>query len=599
MNAVAGMSLLGGSNSLYGLNTLGGSIVLRMKNGFTHPGHSVGIEGGSYHRFIANFESGGNNGEFAYYVNAQRFYEEGWRDLSNSWSENVYAGFDWRGDAGALGINYHRAMSDLAGNGLLPYGLLDQDRGIIFTAPDITDNDVSMWVVSGDYTFGDGATLSGNLYYRDNDTGSFNGDALEEDDVSELIDNGFGGEGGLRNALRGECRDAVERAMNEGDNFGEAVGGSGCGAVNNLSSRGQESLGGVFEIDVPLDGFGLVHDLSAGVGYYEGCSGFDSRVQFALFDPDTRSTRGPQSASGEFSDDRTDIDTRVERTYVYVGDSISIGDDWVITLSGFFHDREIKLRDRTDEQPQLNGEHDYDNFNWGAGGVYRWNPQFDVYASYSESSRLPTPIELACSERLARNPETDEVEECRLPNAFLADPPLDEVVAKSFELGVRGETLNGWSWSLGAFHTRNKDDIIWQTGQTRAHGLFRNVDETRRRGIEASLAGAYEKWGWNLSHTYVEATFEDDFEVLSPNHPLNDEEGGMMTRSVEKGDDIPGIPDHLFKAAVDYAFTDRFSLGFDMIAVSGSHLRGDESNELDELSGYAVFNARELQDCKL
>ena len=28
--------------------------------------------------------------------------------------------------------------------------------------------------------------------------------------------------------------------------------------------------------------------------------------------------------------------------------------------------------------------------------------------------------------------------ECRLPNAFLADPPLDDVVARSFELGSRG-----------------------------------------------------------------------------------------------------------------------------------------------------------------
>jgi len=118
MNAIAGLSLLSGSNPLYGLNTLGGAIVVEMKNGFTHPGHSVEVEGGSYERFIGNFESGGNNGEYAWYVNAQRFYDGGWRDLSKSWAENLYASFDWRGDRATLGLNYHRGRSDLTGNGL-------------------------------------------------------------------------------------------------------------------------------------------------------------------------------------------------------------------------------------------------------------------------------------------------------------------------------------------------------------------------------------------------------------------------------------------------------------------------------------------------
>ena len=51
-----------------------------------------------------------------------------------------------------------------------------------------------------------------------------------------------------------------------------------------------------------------------------------------------------------------------------------------------------------------------------------------LYASYGESARAPTPVELACA---------SEDAPCNLPNAFLADPPLEQVVAKSVEAGLR------------------------------------------------------------------------------------------------------------------------------------------------------------------
>ena len=634
MNAIASLSLLSGSNPLFGLNTLGGSVVVQMKNGFSHPGHAVEVEGGAYGRAIANIESGGNNGAWAYYVNAQRFEETGWRDLSPSWAENLYASVDWRGDRGALGLDYHRARSDLTGNGLSPSGLLAVGRERIFSAPDITRNDTRMLALRGDYALADRVDLSANLYIRGNDTGSFNGDGMEEDEADELIDEGFGGVGGLVGVLRGACRDAVEDELGAvlgggdigEDEFAEAVGESGCSAINNLSDRGQESRGGVVEIDAVAELFGQEHDLTVGAGFYRGGSDFSSRVQFALFDPVTRSTTEAGSVSGGFADERTEIDTEVARNYVYVGDRFALGGDWSIMLSGFYHDSRIELRDRTGEQPQLNGEHDFGNFNWGVGAVRRWTDQVDVYAAYNESSRLPTPIELACSEELSRNPVTGEVEECRLPNAFLADPPLDEVIARNLEIGLRGALSAGWNWSLGLFRTLNKNDIIWQTGQTRSHGLFKNIDNTRRLGVEAALAGSYERWRWNINYTFIQATFEDDFDVLSPNHPANallrgedddDDDGDVPggsggadsddepedddngdrddlfnTRSVNAGARIPGIPDHMFKAALDHAFSDRLSAGLELLAVAGSHLRGDESNELDKLEGYATVNAR-------
>ena len=603
MRAVARMSLLGGSNPLYGLNTLGGAIVLNMKNGFDHAGHAVAVEGGSHGRFIGSVESGANNASVAYYVNANRFREDGWRDLSPSVSEVLYGNVGWRGEGRTLRIDHLRGSSDLTGNGLSPVGLLARDRGAIFTAPDITENDAELWRIGGTTGLGRNVTLVAHVHVRDNTTASFNGDGMEEDDIDELVD-GFGGSEALAAALGSGCRDEQLLDFAAGDDaLEQAVAESGCAAVNNLSVRSQNSQGGVAELRLSADFMGAEHDVNAGIGYYRGQSGFDSRVQFALFDPALRSTVAPNAVTGGFADERTDIGTAVRRLHVYLRDGISLADVWVVNLAGFFHDSEVSLRDRTGEQPQLNGTHGFRGFNWSAGVVRRWKSR-DLFASYSQSSRLPTPIELACSEALARNPQTGEIEECRLPNAFLADPPLEEVVARSVELGVRGTNRAGWRWSTGLFHAYNDNDIIWQTGATRAHGLFRNVDGTRRRGVEASIARAGGPWRWQLDYSYVVATFDDDFDVLSPNHPANatadedDDESpatrpvAPATRAVESGDRIPGIPAHLLKANLAFSLTERVTIGADLIAVSGSHLRGDESNELDELDGYAVVNMR-------
>lgn len=594
--AVAGMSLLGGSNPLYGLNTLGGSIVLNMKTGFDYAGHAVAFEGGSHGRFIGSVESGANNGSMGYYLNANRFREDGWRDLSPSVSEVLYGNVQWRGGGHTLRIDHLRGTSDLTGNGLSPVGLLARDRGAIFTAPDITENDAELWRIGGSTVLGGNAKLVAHMHVRDNTTASFNGDGIEEDDIDELID-GFGGSQALSAALPGGCRDEeiFDLAAAGDDGFEEAVEETGCAAVNNLSVRGQDSQGGVAELRLSADFMGTVHELNAGIGYYRGESGFDSRVQFALLDPALRSTVAPDAVTGGFADERTDIATGVRRSHVYLRDSFSL-DAWIVNLAGFFHDSEVNLRDRTGAQPRLNGTHGFTGFNWSAGVVRRWESR-NLFASYSQSSRLPTPIELACSEALARNPETGEMEECRLPNAFLADPPLEEVVARSVELGARGTNRASWQWSMGLFHAYNDNDIIWQTGQTRAHGLFRNVDGTRRRGAEISIARAGGTWRWQLDYSYVVATFDDAFDVLSPNHPANatadgdeDDDESPATRPVERGDRIPGIPAHLLKANLAWSLTERVTIGADMIAVSGSHLRGDESNELDELDGYAVAN---------
>ena len=231
------------------------------------------------------------------------------------------------------------------------------------------------------------------------------------------------------------------------------------------------------------------------------------------------------------------------------------------------------------------------------GLTWQVSEDHNFYASYSESSRAPTPIELACNEgvfdlavqyAMAEGDDPDDVDfECRLPNAFLADPPLDDVVAKSFELGSRGQ-LNNLQYSLSVFHTTNHDDILFQT-TGRSTGLFANVDKTLRKGFEGSISGEIQRFNWMLSYSNINASFEDSFNALSPNHDFADDDDEIQVRS---GDKIPGIPEHQFKFLGNYELTDGLHVGFDIARNSSQFLRGDESNQMGEIDGYTVANLR-------
>ena len=61
---------------------------------------------------------------------------------------------------------------------------------------------------------------------------------------------------------------------------------------------------------------------------------------------------------------------------------------------------------------------------------------------------------------------------------------------------------------------------------------------------------------------------------------------------VKKGDKIPGIPEHQFKFLGNYELSEGLQIGFDVSRNSSQFLRGDESNQMNEIDGYTVANLR-------
>ncbi len=169
------------------------------------------------------------------------------------------------------------------------------------------------------------------------------------------------------------------------------------------------------------------------------------------------------------------------------------------TLDGYSVDTDVgDVGDGFDEASPLAGKHTFSRLNPALGVTFTPTEQMTYYANYNEASRAPTVVELGCA-----NPQ----QPCGLPNDFASDPDLKQVVARTFEIGLRGNlTDHSLNWSADAFRTLNSDDIQFIATSTNA-GYFDNVGSTRRQGLDLALGGKAAKLTWRLAYSFVDATF--------------------------------------------------------------------------------------------
>jgi outer membrane receptor protein involved in Fe transport len=592
MSAIDTVQMLAGAQPVFGLNTLGGALSLQMKNGFTYEGAQAEAYGGAMGRLGASIQAGDNDGRWGYYADADYFREDGWRDYSESEALRLFGAASRHESDWTLDLSAAYASTELRGNGPAPFELLAVDRTAVFTHPDITENEHAQLILEGSRKLSGAVRISGNAFYRRIDTDTFNGDATPFEECE------FGAEEFLAeedfNDLNGdgECSagddDDIELVRDlDGEPIPGELDDSELNAINNLGRRELESYGGSAQINVQSRLLGGDNDLTLGVAYNSGRTDFDSAVEVASLLENRGTTRTGVFAPG-FA---TAVGSELTSASVYFVDTLNLSDRAAVTISGRYDDTRIELSDRSGEAPQLDGTHGFSRFNPALGVTFRLASATTIYASYGESTRAPSPVELACA---------DEDAPCSLPNAFLADPPLEQVVAKSAEIGLRSEGNEGLHWHVGGFYTINRDDILFQTtGGPQANvGFFDNVGDTLRTGIELSLSRRLERVRWFIEYSYIEALFDDAFVVNSPHHPVfeNDPESPAIAGEdkllVRSGSRIPGIPEHQANVGVDFSLSDRFALGADVVLRSGVHLRGDEPSLLAKTDGYAILNLR-------
>src|SRR5260370_33481546 len=95
--AIDRMDLVG-SNPVFGLNTLGGALSVRMKNGFTYHGAEIDLLGGSFAKYQGELQYGIQVRDVPAYDAATGLHEGRARDLPSSNLRNFFGDVGWRSD---------------------------------------------------------------------------------------------------------------------------------------------------------------------------------------------------------------------------------------------------------------------------------------------------------------------------------------------------------------------------------------------------------------------------------------------------------------------------------------------------------------------
>ena len=532
--AIGSVQVIPGTTPMFGPNALGGTIAVYTKSGTSFPGGSLEAYGGSWARRSLVVEQGASRGPWDYFATGTWMRDRGWAEHNPSRIGQLFAKVGYQTDTTDVDVSITAADNTLEGNQALPLSFLGDIRQP-YTWPDRNDNRALLVAAKGSRFLREGLLLSATAYLRryrnDNFSSNVNGDP-------EL----FGG---------------IE-------------------ATNDLAHIDQHGYGVGLQLTRSTPVAGHENQLLAGVSIDSGDARYTRFLQPAIF----TASRGTQ-AVGDFVQD-VDADTATRHYGAFVSDTIMLAADWSLTLSARQEVARVGIEDRSGASPALAGDHRFSRLDPAAGITHALAGSITAYAGYSEGLRAPTAMELTCADAAAP---------CKLPNAFLSDPGLRAIVAKTSEVGMRGRWGGQGAWSAALFRTRLADDIQFVSAGAGAlnAGFFRNVGTTRRGGLELAAGDRIGRWEWAARYSYVRATFETPFVEHSPNNSTADAQGDI---AVAAGNRIPGIPAHSVKLALDYAAGERWSAGATLRAASAVFARGDENNRdaHGSIPGYGVID---------
>lgn len=609
-NAISSMQIMPGSNPLFGLNTLGGALSIQTKDGRNNPGGALQFTYGTDDLMIGEFEYGGAQDNIDYFVAGKLTDDNGWREHSESKYQQLFGKLGWHGDKTDAKLTYAYANSNLNGNGLVPESFMHRDYDSVYTYPDNTRNRSNLLNLELAHYFTDNVTLTGNTYYRNIRTRTYNAD-VNDTALPEFV----GGNGQRVIPTASPATSAYTQALNQTACQQQLVPGGEpgekCTGIINRTFADQDNFGlfGQVSVNDKLFEKDNIYTVGGGVDYSR--IKFSQTAEYGSITAD-RTVVG----SGKYADSTTlgnldgELDDRSAKLKssaltwsLYGTDTISLLDNLHLTFSGRYNHSHIRNRDQqvhyelngagtaltstVNEEASLDGTYNFSRFNPALGLTFSPVKGLNIYAGYNEGNRVPTAVELSCA---------NENAPCSLPNSFAGDPPLKQVVSKTWEAGLRSDGKTDWVWSAGVFSTRNINDIQFVAANS-SQGFFKNFGETRRRGIEGALATSFGAFSIGGNYTFIDATYRSEETFLGAANSSQDATDHSIT--VKKGDRIPLVPRNLLKLFADYQVSEKFSVGANSLTVDGSYLRGNENNSSTttgnflgngKIGGYTVVN---------
>ena len=599
--AISTMELIPGSNPLYGQNTLGGAIAVQTKDGIANQGFVISGYGGSFGRRAVDAEYGGSKGPWNWFAAGTLFHEDGWRVQSPSNVRQSFAKLGYSKNNTLFSVSGGYAINNLVGNGTQDFRAINRTVGLnhgyssVYSIPDSTYQHQPFVTVNLTQGLGHGLSFNANTYVRYTRTNTSNGD-INDDSFTESLytlsatDKTYLTKAGVAfpttaiNATNTpfpylRCI-AASLELNAGA-AGEPA--EKCTGVDTDTVNRQHAYGfsGVLSWNTNHN------KLAVGAGFDRGGLTFVQNAQWGYLNTDGITvTRVPSFDDGsEIDDDGTYDDARVNLHGTTTTPSFYLSDTfswkkWVFTAGGRYNHTDVNNVDRLPKavngRPGLTADNQFQRFNPTAGVVYKPNAWVNAYFNYGEASRAPTSTELGCA---------DPDYPCSLPNALVSDPPLKQVVSRTYEFGVRGNPDGKLGYSVGYFHAMNYDDLLFVASQQTGFGYFQNFGKTRRQGVEASVAAHLRKMDAGAEYTFLQATYQSSQTIEADSNSSNSNalsgekgvtDGGLI--NITPGNHIPQVPQHMFKLYADYHPLKKLSVSADFNAISSSFVRGNENN---------------------
>lgn len=567
------------SSPVYGLNALGGALVLETATGRSDPGLTGSASYGAYGAHDVSLAAGGAAGRWSGFAAVQLRGENGWRDFSSSRLASGYLDAGYDGAAAGLHAKAILASTGLSGNGASPEELLAVRRSAVFTHPDRTENRFARFSLHPWADLSPTTRLQAAFYAQWQRSRALNGDAADieacEDEPGLLC---------LESESEGE-----EESQVLTDRLGRpirALAGDPTYAVFNRGALTSRAFGVLAQITDwrPLLGGNNVLTIGTSLDY--GRSAFSASTTLGTLD-ETRGVQdaGPVIAQEDNAIAPVSVITRNLYAGFFAAETLPLGPNLRLEAGLRFNLAAIKLEDQIGTA--LDGQHHFTRLNPGLELDWDAAPGLSLRAGYAETNRAPTPAELSCAD-----PEAP----CSLANFFVADPPLRQVVARTWELGAAGRsTVGGWrlEWLASAYRADSRDEIRRVPAGVRGRAYFQNLGDARRQGIELSFTGTRGGLRVGANYAFSDATNRSLVRIAAHANPAAEADGAITVRP---GDRLSGVPRHTANLNVDYAGKAgawrRFSVGGTLSARSSQILLGDESNHAAPVPGYVVVDLR-------
>ena len=534
-SAINNVTLVPGSNPIYGLNTLGGALAFTTKSGLTAPGTEVKLQAGSFGRMRADVAYGSkSNDGYHNFISATGFREDGWRDNSNGQLGNVFAKIGRQQDDSNWDLSLLAGRSSLLGNGLLPSysygsdgddpaqnGMYETNRRWVYTHPDRTRNELNQLTFNLQRLLDSDTELAVNAYVRQSKRRTLGGDAEREESD---------------NAQPDYENDVV---LN----------------YTNTSSTSFGTSANLTKIMGP-------HQLTSGVAVDSSLSSYGSS-QAECGDLD--SSRAPTGCGSAV--DHAQLSGKNTALGLYASDTWSATNQTFVTFAGRFNhavvDNKLNTYIDTDGDLIAGGPRrtadrfTYSSLNPSVGVTHKPNDALTVFGNLSQSNRVPTPIELGCA---------DSAYPCRLPTGLQADPYLKQVISRTFEGGFRLKVSEQSGVSVALYRSDNSDDILFRAISRNGLGYFENFDRTRRQGVDIGTVTSIGSVDFRVAYSYLDATYQSTQILFA----------GERSVQVRPGTKIAGLPEHTLRLNLDWRAAPKVLVGGSVITTSSITTQGNE-----------------------